>query len=103
MHKYRVRINGRNYVVNWEGQPRRVGFYKTYYLEAMDPQEAESLAVSRIVADPKWHGTILNDHGDQPVMVLDALAEVDTFDGLPSLEQGYLFYPEDDEDDGDDG
>jgi hypothetical protein len=36
-------------------------------------------------------------------MVLDALAEVDTFDGLPSLEQGYLFYPEDDEDDGDDG
>jgi hypothetical protein len=80
-----------------------MGFYKTYYLEADDPQEAENLAVSRIVADPKWRGTILNDENDRPVMQLDSLAEVDTFDGVPNLEQGYIFYPEGGDADGSQG
>lgn len=95
MRKYRVTINGRNYLINFEGQPRRTGFYKICYLEAHDPQEAENLAVSNIVADPRWRGTILNSADDRPVMHLDSLAELESFDGVESLETGYIFYPED--------
>jgi hypothetical protein len=72
-----------------------MGFYKTYVVEAQDAQEAENLAVSKIAADPKWDGLILNDHDDRPVMYLDALAEVHK---VPILEQGYIFYPEDETD-----
>jgi hypothetical protein len=99
MRKYCVRINGQNYLLNWEGKAQRMGFYKTYYLEADDPQEAENLAVSKIVADPKWRSSILNSHDDEPVMYLDSLVEVETFEGIPNLEQGYVFYPEDDQND----
>ena len=94
MHKYRVTINGRNYLMNWEGERKRIGFFKTFYLEADDPQAAESLAVGKIIADPKWEGNILNDEADPPMMYLDSLAEVESFDDAASPETGYIFYPE---------
>jgi len=45
MNKYRVMINGQNYLMNVEGMPRRMGFYKTYFLQAETPEDAENLAV----------------------------------------------------------
>jgi hypothetical protein len=94
MPKYRVTINGRNYLINSEGRPQRMGFYKIYYLEAQDPQEAENLAVSQIVGDPRWRGTLLNSADDRPVMYLHALAELESFEGVESTETGYVFYPD---------
>ncbi|HZL88958.1 MAG TPA: hypothetical protein VFB96_11335 [Pirellulaceae bacterium] len=94
MRKYRVTINGRNYLINVEGKPQRMGFYKICYLEAHDPQEAENLAVSKIVADPRWRGKILNSADDRPVMYLDSLDELESFEGVESLETGYIFYPD---------
>ena len=95
MRKYRVTINGRNYLINVEGQPKRMGFFKIYFLEARDPQEAENLAVSKIVADPKWQGTLLNSADDPPMMCLDSLAELESFEGVESVGTGYIFYPDD--------
>lgn len=94
MRKYRVTINGRNYLLNWEGAPKRMGFYKINFLEANDPQEAENLAVSTIVADPRWRGSLLNSGDDRPVMYLLSLTELESFDGIESLETGYIFYPD---------
>jgi len=95
MNKYRVMINGQNYLMNVEGMPRRMGFYKTYFLQAETPEDAENLAVQRIIDDPKWQGNVLNETYDPPVMYLESLTELDTFDDVPQLEQGYSFYPED--------
>lgn len=95
MRKYRVTINGRNYLMNWEGECKRIGFFKVFFLEAEDPQSAENLAISKIVADPKWHGTILNDDSDPPMMYLDSLAELESFADVTSPETGYIFYPDD--------
>ena len=92
MRKYRVTINGRNHLIKFEGRPQRMGFYKVYFLEAHDPQEAENLAVSKIAADPRWRGNILNSADDRPVMYLHALAELESFEGVESLETGYIFY-----------
>jgi hypothetical protein len=94
MRKYRITINGRNYLMNWEGERKRIGFFKIFYLEADDPQAAENLAVSKIIADPKWEGTILNEESDPPGMYLESLVEVESFDDTASLETGYIFYPD---------
>jgi len=99
MKKYRVMINGQNYLMNMEGLPKRMGFFKTYFLEAETPEDAENLAVQRIIDDPKWESSILNESYDPPVMYLHSLSELDTFDGVRRLETGYVFYPEESDED----
>jgi len=94
MRKYCVTINGQNYLIQIDGDVKRMGFFKTYYLEAECPQDAENLAVQRIIDDPRWDGMIHNAQDDRPTMHLHRLGEVETFEDVPSLETGYVYYPE---------
>jgi hypothetical protein len=94
MRKFRVTINGRNYLMDWEGERKRIGFFKIFFLEAEDPQAAENLAVAKIIADPKWEGTILNDESDPPMMYLDSLTELESTADVSAPETGYIFYPD---------
>lgn len=95
MPKYRVTINGRNYLIPVDEDVKRMGFYKTYFLEAENPADAENSAVQRIIDDPKWNGKIHNTEDDRPMMFLESIAEIETFHEVPSREQGYVLYPED--------
>jgi len=95
MRKFRVTINGENYLLDMDGVVQRIGFYKTYFLEAVDAGAAKELAMSRIASDPKFQGTLHNQVDDPPRTQLESIDEVPSFDGHTSLEQGYVFYRDD--------
>lgn len=94
MPKFRVRLNGQNFLLSVDGQPRRMGFYKTYFLQADDAEAAELMACDFVRGDDQLRPRVLNEPGDRPLILPTAIDEIESFEGLTSLEQGYVFYPE---------
>lgn len=89
--KYRIVINGSNYILNNEGIPTRMGFYATRFIDASSATEAEKKAIESIKNDPTLNEGILNDSKDQPILSIENIEEsIDP--GGP--EKGYTFYVE---------
>jgi hypothetical protein len=48
MPKYKVKINGGNFLINMEDRTAKYGFFTTRFLEATDSAAAENAAVKMI-------------------------------------------------------
>jgi hypothetical protein len=53
---FQVMLQGRNFLLDLEGQARRYGFYTTRFVEAEDEAEAERAAVALVRDDPELRG-----------------------------------------------
>jgi hypothetical protein len=51
MNQYRVFINGRNFLVRFAGEVKKVGFYTTRFVRAPDVTTAEESAVQMLRAE----------------------------------------------------
>jgi len=69
--------------------------YKTRYVEANNPEEAELKAVELIKTDSKLTESVKNDHSDAPMIYLEELFGLESFEGVNILGTGYTFYLED--------
>ncbi len=81
-------------LINMEGNPKKFGFYTTRYVEAENSEAAEQKAVDIIRNDKEFMGVIINEAGDQPMVYLDQLYEVESFENESVPGQGYTFFPE---------
>ena len=88
--KYRVLINGENFLFEVDGKLQKTGFYTTRFVEARNPEEAEEIAIALIKEDPKLSGIVLNEGSDPAMLYAEEIEEV------RKLEQqlGYAFYSE---------
>ncbi len=95
MKKYRLIINGQNFLINIDGKEHKLGFYQTIFVEDQDTGSAESLAVEKIRSDNDLKNVTLNANDDPPMIYVDKISEVDEIseDDL-KLESGRSFYPE---------
>lgn len=101
MNKYYVKLNGRNFIYESDknGQ-EKLGFLIIRYVEAENPEEAEMKAVSMVRKIERLKFGLLNTKDNPPMIYLEDLAELESFDGINNLEPGIIFYNEDkDEDD----
>ena len=96
MKKYRVMLNGKNFKINSDGKLEKFGFYTTRWVQADNPQEAELKAVSLVREDKSLKASICNESSDPPVIYLDELTEIDSFDGINVPGAGYSLYPDED-------
>ncbi len=94
MSKYEVIINGVNYLIHVDGIVKKMGFWVTRYIEANDPDEAEELAIESIRSSAKLNLIIQNQENDPPMIHMDEIYEIASFDGLSTLEPGLGFYEE---------
>jgi hypothetical protein len=95
MKKFRVRLQGRNFLIPVSGKGElKHGFYTNRFVEAKDKAEAENLAVAQLRARQSLRDLVRNSAGDPPRMLLVEIEEVESFDHLPSLDQGLAWYPE---------
>lgn len=94
MNKYRVFLNGRNFWMKVDRQPKRMGFYTTRFVEADLPEEAESLAVQLIRKDTKLQKVVHNKKSDPPMIYLEGIALLKSFKGIKLPGTGYVFYEE---------
>ena len=92
MAEWRVYINGQNFWLEWEGEPRKLGFYTTRFVEAGNEEEAELAAVQLIRDDSKLKG-VLNEKRDPPLIHVENIEE--SHDRDPEYPNtGFVFYEE---------
>ena len=85
-------MNGRNFWLEFEGEPRKVGFYTTRFVEAQDSQAAENFAIQMLRSDSTLQ-RVLNDHSDPPIIYAEEVEEsVQKHQEYGNT--GYSFYPE---------
>jgi hypothetical protein len=96
---FRVRINGRNFHLLWEGkngrpQTKRIGFYTTVHVRARSSDEAETRAVRVLQRDKSLNKSVQNARSDLPRMFVDEIAELTSFQGCRIPRTGFAFYSE---------
>jgi hypothetical protein len=95
MTEWRVFLNGQNFWLQSEGVPKRFGFYTTRFVEAQDPDAAETAAVQMLREDVTLQH-VLNDRSDPPMIYAEEITEAVKRD--PEYgNTGYSFYPEEDD------
>jgi hypothetical protein len=89
---YQVDVVGENYLVNMNGNTRKLGFITSKYVEAPSLEEAERLAI-RLV---KLHlrGKVLNPEADPPQLSIAESIRLENLSGGPQeAALGLVWYP----------
>jgi hypothetical protein len=94
MKRYRLLMNGRNFLININGTPKKHGFYQNIVLEADGPKQAALLASAKIWHDKQLQAVTLNSKNDPPMIHLHTLYELDVLDDVGDLDFGRTFYAE---------
>ena len=100
MNKYKVSLNGRNFWMEIDGQPKLMGFYTTRFLEADTPELAEHFAVQIVRGDTKLREAVINDKSDPPTIHAEEVVMLQTFEGINLPGAGYTFFFYEDESEG---
>ena len=91
MALYSVTIRGENFCLKLNGEPARLGFYTTRFVEAGSVREAEYAAIDLLRADDKLQD-VLNDKDDPPMMFVEEIEEIETEEGEIPTQHGFAFY-----------
>ncbi len=94
MKKYQVMLEGKNFLLEHEGKILKHGFFTTRYVEANNPEEAELSAIDLIKNDSTLTKSVRNDDFLEPMIYLDGLSEIESFNDMRVPGTGYSFYIE---------
>lgn len=94
MKKYRLLMNGRNYLMAVDGKTVRQGFFQNMVIEAASPKQAERQAVSRIWHDAELQALIRNLPENLPKVTLHTLWELDVAYDDARIDMDRTFYLE---------
>lgn len=94
MNKYRVLMNGRNFLVDMDGSPRKCGFYQNFCIEAANPRQAELLMSARLRHDKELREITRNPENDPPVVRLATFWELDELEYVGGFMSSRTFYEE---------
>ena len=92
MPSYRCLINGRNFLLDFDGKARKMGFYKSVYVESADTKAAELDAVE-FIRSGELRGRVLNSLEDPPMIFVEEIDELES-SGLEHNTSGHTFYKE---------
>lgn len=98
MPTYEVELNGRNFLLEVDGVPRRMGFYILRYVDATTSQEAAQAAVQATWKHESLANVLnVNDRSDAPTIYAEDIIELSEVPQPDEVELGLSFYSEDDE------
>ncbi len=92
MNKYQVMLQGENFFIEHEGAVVKHGFIATRFVEAANPEEAEIAAVTLIKNDETLVELVQPDATSEPMIYLEELYELESFEGINTPGHGYSFY-----------
>ena len=93
--KFKVMLRGENFNVALDGPVAKLGFYTTRFVEADTPDAAEQAAVDVVRQDSRLQGIVRNAPTDPPMIYLESLSEIPSFDGCPVPGAGYTWFSDD--------
>lgn len=97
MKKYKVMIEGHNFLVEIEGAPRKYGFFTTRVVEARDEEEAEQKAIEVLRNDTDLVARTQNEESDSPMMFVEEVEELKVFARLRPPRTGFVWFPDEGE------
>jgi hypothetical protein len=97
MKKYQALVRGENFLINFDGADQKLGFYTTAFFEADDAEQAEEKAIGLLRNDQEFRKSVLNEQSDSPMMFVDEIKELQSFEGLNLPRTGLSFFREEDE------
>jgi hypothetical protein len=93
--KYRVLVQGTNFLIPINNELVKCGFYTTRYVEAKNAKEAEYKAMDILRGTKRLKDIVKNDAMDPPVMNAEEIVEIESFAGIENLEPGFAWYKKD--------
>src|SRR5688572_3577910 len=96
--KFKVMLRGENFKVALEDSVATLGFFTTRFVEADTPDAAEHAAVEMVRQDTRLQDIVRNAPTDPPMIYLDSLSEIPSYDGYPAPGAGYSWFSDDDQD-----
>jgi len=98
MKTFKVKIHGKNLLLNIDGDLKKYGFDATKFVKAENPQEAEKIAIILIRQNPNLRNTVFNENADRLTMSLEEIKEVNFLKFFAEKSTaGFTFYSEDEE------
>ena len=94
MKKYRLLMNGSNYLMAVDGKTVRQGFFQNMIIKADSPRQAERQAISRIWHDGELKAQTLNPPENPQKVALHTLWELDVAYDDSRIDMERTFYPE---------
>jgi len=94
VNKYKALVRGQNFLLNNNGKVGRFGFYATRFVDAGSEADAEEKAIATLRDDPALRDAVLNEKSDPPIMFVEDISQLDSFDGLNLPGTGLSFYSE---------
>jgi len=76
MPKYKVLINGANFLIDMDDRIAKFGFFTTRFVEATDADAAENTAVRMIREAQRLRDLVRNAPDDPPVMYVTGITEM---------------------------
>ena len=92
MKKYRVMVEGVNFLIEMESEVRKFGFFTTRFVEAWDKEEAEAKAIEMLRVELKR--LVRNEKSDSPMMFVEEIEELETFGEFIVPGTGCAWYPD---------
>jgi hypothetical protein len=72
---YDVLLNGRNFLIETEGEISKYGFFVLVYVEANDRKEAELKAVQVLKGEENLRTVVKNEKSDTPLIFVEEIIE----------------------------
>lgn len=101
MTRFKVVVEGRNFLIATPEGEAKHGFYTNRFVEASNPDAAETAAVEQLRGRQALRDVARNRWDDPPVLYVAEIKEMASFEGLPTLDQGLIWFPENASSDGD--
>ncbi len=95
MQKYRVIIQGHNFLTDVGGSLKPMGFLTEVFVEAGDEDEAEELSIDVLRHNSTLRETNLNGSEDRPTMSVKEIEHISSFEGCKLPHTDLAFYIED--------
>jgi hypothetical protein len=76
MKRFEVKLHGKNFLLNLDGEPQKLGFYATRYVKAKNPEEAEKIAIILTHHNPNLRKTLLNKNDDRPKINSEKIKQI---------------------------
>jgi hypothetical protein len=95
MKKFKVFVRGSNCLMREPGKlPRKCGFYTTVFVEAINAEQAEAIAVELLKDDSKLNRACENNVSDPSVIKVESVDEIESFDGCRLPRMGLALFEE---------
>lgn len=93
MNIYKTLIEGKNCWANTDGTVRKLGFFTTRVVNALDATQAKEDVLRELAEE--LHSRLLNDNFDPPEITVNEVIEIDSAMASTIASAGFTWYCED--------